>query len=197
MNKVVVFTFLLSIFLYACQEHETVFSSKKTREGSWYQEPTIKFILVEHAPKDRNRLKRLIIKNWLQEIAMPLDSLRLRSDIKYFSIYYLKSTYYTREYFAHEPRHYHWEDCYNYKTVLGCIDIDRCENTDNKINVYLKMKIGKIDIKEHQGYNIINPPLLDIDTLVYECDSAWYEKSKDNELVKYYEKLKQTEETHE
>lgn len=122
------------------------------------------------------------------------DSLRKMSNTKDFSICYLKSTYSTRMYFAfEEPRKVSWENCYNYKTILGCIDVKKCENSDNMLNVYLKMIIGKIDTKAHEGYYIEHPPLLDVDTLLYECDKYWYEYNKDKELVKYFIELQNNE----
>jgi len=191
MKKNIIFICLLSFSLHACQEREPVFSSIKTAEASWERGkvPTTKCVLMEYVPKDKYILKRALIKNWLEIIEMPLDSLRVRPDRKDFSIHYLKSTYSTREYFAYEePRRAHWEDCYNYKTVLGCIDVEACENSDSKINIYLRMKKENVDLKAHEGLFMEYPPM-NTDTLLYECDETWQERNKDNELVEYFMKI--------
>jgi len=176
MKNLIVILIVLSFSLNACKEKETIFLS----ESPYYRFPNEKYILVENAPKDRNKLKQLVLENWIQTLDFPIDSFRIQTDIDFFSVSYIKSVYVTRQFFDYEDKsHRDYENWHNYKTILGKIWIYKCNNNNN---VKLSIRTLPIDPKKYDD------PIMKMeeDILLNECDSTWYESNKDNTLVKYF-----------
>jgi hypothetical protein len=193
----VIILLMLSITVNSCQIREPVFSTLLIEEPEWQIKagyPVHLCVLVKHIPGDRNTLKKLIIKDWVEKTSMSLDTLRRKNDITEYSISYLKSSYYTKIFFTDEHRHSdYWEESFNRKNFLAHINIEKCENSDSNITVYMRM-LSHADIKrikeiEEYGTVSIFAFMSDIDTLVYECNNTWYNRNRDNELVKYFMEL--------
>jgi len=200
MKKILILLFL-SLF-FACQRKEPVFTLVETNKQvdtdsyQWSKYSYKNYILIENMPNDTMELKRLMIYHFLHSTSA-IDSLQKNSNLNGVYCSFLKSTLGTRKRFfsltdkekqragsytsPHGRNSLGW---YNNKTYIGNVFVWRCKEDNTKLTAIIWINLGTdCDYRERL-------PDVEEDILLNECESDWYEKNKNDELVKYYIKLK-------
>ena len=171
MKKLLMILTVLSFSLNACKE-------KFLSESPLYSSRTEKYILVKHPPKDKYEFKRLMLENWMQTLDFSLDSFRAQLGAQLYSVTYLKSSCFTRNYFKNEPEKNHrhssyYTELFNEGAILGNIGIHKSDDNEAKLVITIRTY-----------YNIESTSLYE------ESDGTWYarykEKEEDGELAKYF-----------
>lgn len=183
---VLLFTFFNNeaVFIFACSEIE---SYPSERDG--YTRYYIEHFLIDmyHVPKDKKILKRPMIYNYLR-VGSSMESLQKYStDLRAATTEFLKNTPATRGYYIYGRIHdYGRHGVKDHKTDIGFIITYRCKDDTAKRFVLMALHKGTANIHEYRS----RIPGYDMDTLQNDCDPAWYEANKDNDLVKYYMELR-------
>ena len=129
-----------------------------------------------------------MLENWVQTLDFSIDSFRIQSDTHFYGTYYVKSTFYSRDYFKNQ-RHtkqggylnrgsqHAYTDLYHRDVILGSITMSKCD--DNKIKIIISATEKISSIGSHVFGN-------DSDVLLLECDWSLPEYDENNEFVKYF-----------
>jgi len=198
MRKLLIFA-LLYVF-FSCQEkigedYCTIFTLTKSKREqccsgdfvTTYKQYFSINILVEHTPKNKITLQRLMIYHFLR-MTSGVDTIQTHSELKSAICTFIKSTPITRRYFTAPPK-YSYGDAYadgiiTDKTYIGGIAVDRCKDDHTKLMVEIY-----VSLENNYEYKVRSPKQ-ERHILLNECEPDWYESNKNNELVKYYMELK-------
>jgi hypothetical protein len=152
-------------------------------DSSWYEERVLVRNISRNKPHDLEQSKMMI--TYFDSIGLSIDDLLKMPEIRYYSMYFYKSTYATRKHFVKGKK----VSTYNgNKTYLGVVSMARCKDDFTKWKVIIDRNLGTSD-----SFDKIGPDTKD-EFLYNECDREydpyWREVNKDNELVKYYMELR-------
>ena len=146
---------------------------------SWYDEDILVKNISRNKPHDLTQSKIMIA--YFDSVGLSANDLFEMPEIKYYNMFFYKSTHATRERFVGKKK----VSTYNgNKTYLGFISMLRCEDDYTKWKIEIGRNLGTADNFDLQGPNTKD------EFLQNECDPDWYEANKDNELVKYYTELR-------
>lgn len=141
-------------------------------------------ILVRHPPKDTMEQIKMML-NYYDSVGMALAELKVRNDINYYDMSFLRTTYATRKFYLENDitMMCNWN-----KTSIGAVciwntkELGKCKRSGKwKINVLINL--GTEPDADYIGTNTRSYLLLD------ESDPDWWENNKNDELVKYFRKL--------
>ena len=147
----------------------------RTDSTYWY----IEDILVAHPPKDTlERMKMMI--NYYDTAGVSLADLKKQGDITYYFMGFSKNTCATRKVHLEKQRNV---ECNSNETYIGDICIVRMEESPDKWKIGILYNLGTEPDADYIGPKIKEYILYD------ERDSDFYEKHKDDEIVRYYHEL--------
>ena len=147
----------------------------RTDSTYWY----IEDILVAHPPKDTlERMKMMI--NYHDTTGLSLADLKKQGDITYYFMGFSKNTCATRKVHLEKQRNV---ECNSNETYIGDICIVRMEESPDKWKIGILYNLGTEPDADYIGPKIKEYILYD------ERDSDFYEKHKDDEIVRYYHEL--------
>ena len=137
-------------------------------------------ILVAHPPKDTlERMKMMI--NYYDTAGVSLADLKKQGDITYYFMGFSKNTCATRKFHLEKQRNV---KCNDNETYIGSIGIVRSmEGSPDKWKISISYNLGTEPDADYIGPKIKEYILYD------ERDSDFYEKHKDDEIVRYYHEL--------
>ena len=136
-------------------------------------------ILVAHPPKDTlERMKMMI--NYYDTAGVSLADLKKQGDITYYFMGFSKNTCATRKVHLEKQRNV---ECNSNETFIGDICIVRMEESPDKWKIGILYNLGTEPDADYIGPKIKEYILYD------ERDSDFYEKHKDDEIVRYYHEL--------
>jgi hypothetical protein len=139
-------------------------------------------ILVKNIPRNRIKQSKMMIA-YFDSVGFTLNDLSKMSGVINYTMSFYKSTSATIRYFVKkEPNLYTYN---GNKTFLGYVAIGRCENDSTKWNVRILRNLETAGKDyEYSGPNMSRTMLLD------ECNSYIPDDEKNNELVRYYQELR-------
>jgi len=150
-------------------------------DSCWYTER----ILIKNAPQNNLEQSKIMIA-YFDSIGFSVHELSKMPEIKYYHMFFCKSTRATRRFFIEindvNERKYLTYDAN--KTYLGDIFVGHCKNDSNKWRISITRNLGTEPDCEYIGAKTRS------EFLQNECDSNWYEANKNNELVRYYMELR-------
>ena len=147
----------------------------RTDSTYWY----IEDILVAHPPKDTlERMKMMI--NYHDTTGLSLADLKKQGDITYYFMGFSKNTCATRKVHLEKQRNV---ECNSNETYIGDICMVRMEESPDKWKIGILYNLGTEPDADYIGPKIKEYILYD------ERDSDFYEKHKDDEIVRYYHEL--------
>jgi hypothetical protein len=147
----------------------------RTDSTYWY----IEDILVAHPPKDTlERMKMMI--NYHDTTGLSLADLKKRGDITFYYMGFVKNTCATRKFHLEKQMNV---KCNSNETYIGAICITRMEESPDKWKIGILYNLGTEPDADYIGPKIKEYILYD------ERDSDFYEKHKDDEIVRYYHEL--------
>jgi len=214
---------ILSCLFGGCQTKEAVFTLVEcgtegydnARENGREYDYSY-FILIENIPKDKIKLKRLMISHFL-EITAAMDSMQTSLNLNFVSCKFFKSTYATRERFKERwgvtsfvsangwipynntrrrgetytsPYGRNARNWSNNETYIGDIYIGRCKTNKTKLESGIEVNLGTGNDDNFIQCNGPCPEDAEIDILLYECeesDHRTYSKDFIQRVTKYYE----------
>ena len=136
-------------------------------------------ILVAHPPKDTlERMKMMI--NYYDTAGVSLADLKKQGDITYYFMGFSKNTCATRKVYLEKQRNV---KCNSNETYIGDICIVRMKESPDKWKIGILYNLGTEPDADYIGPKIKEYILYD------ERDSDFYEKHKDDEIVRYYHEL--------
>jgi len=131
--------------------------------------------------KHRNELKRLMIYHYVRLTPPPID--KISTDIDEVHCSFLKSTPKIKKYF--KGHRYEFDKICN-GCYVGGIYMTYCKKDHTKRYVNMNIITDTIRYMADCTYQ----PTIEYNKLQNDCDPAWYESNKDNDLVKYYMELR-------
>lgn len=138
-------------------------------------------ILVAHPPKDTlERMKMMI--NYCDTAGVSLAYLKKQGDITFYLMGFLKNTCATRKFYLENQVHV---KCNNNETYIGDICIVRMEESPDKWKIEVSYNLGTEPDADYTGCKSEYHILYD------ERDSNFYERHKDDEIVRYYHELQE------
>ena len=149
-------------------------------------------VLVKNIPRN-NVIQSKIMISYFDSIGLSINNLVESPEIKYYHIFFYKSTDETRRYFIDKNFSVAYD---GNETYLGSIGVLRCKRDSTKWKIEISRNLGTAENYDIQG------PQTEEQYLQNECDSIWYRHDKhdnlvtyygvdkNNELVKYYMELK-------
>ena len=149
----------------------------RTDSTYWY----IEDILVAHPPKDTlERMKMMI--NYYDTAGVSLADLKRQGDITFYYMGFEKNTCATRKFHLEKQRNV---ECNSNETYIGDICIVRMEESPDKWKISISYNLGTEPDADYIGCKTKDYILYD------ESDSYFYEKHKDDEIVRYYHELQE------
>lgn len=146
-------------------------------DSTYYSES----ILVAHPPKDTlERMKMMI--NYHDTTGLSLADLKKRGDITFYYMGFVKNTCATRKFHLEKQMHV---KCNDNETYIGSICIARMEESPDKWKIVINYNLGTEPDADYIGTKSKDYILYD------ERDSNFYEKYKDDEIVRYYHELQE------
>lgn len=144
-------------------------------DSTYYSES----VLVAHPPKDTlERMKMMI--NYHDTTGLSLADLKKRGDITFYYMGFVKNTCATRKFHLEKQMHV---KCNDNETYIGDICIVRMEESPDKWKIVISYNLGTEPDADYIGIKSKEYILYD------ERDSNFYEKHKDDEIVRYYREL--------
>ena len=146
-------------------------------DSTYYSE----IILVAHPPKDTlERMKMMI--NYHDTTGLSLADLKNRGDITFYHMGFVKNTCATRKFHLEKQMNL---KCNDNETYIGSIGIARMEESPDKWKITISYNLGTEPDADYIGPKSKDYILYD------ERDSNFYEKYKDDEIVRYYHELQE------
>jgi len=145
-------------------------------DSTWYKE----YVLVKNIPRKKIKQSKIMI-TYFDSVGLSIDNLREMPEINHYFMYFWKSTLITREHFIEKT---YIRNINSNETYLGDIYVGRCKKDFTKWNVVIGINLGTDPDADYTGGHIKE------EYLQNDCDPAWYESHKDNDLVKYYMELR-------
>jgi hypothetical protein len=142
-------------------------------DSSWYKE----YVLVKNIPRNKIKQSKIMIA-YFDSVGFSIDNLKEIPEINHYCMYFWKSTRATRGVFIEKTNI--GDNINANKTYLGDIYVDRCKKNFTKWNVGIGINLGTDPDADYTGGHIKD------EYLQNDCDPAWYEVNKNNDLVKYY-----------
>ena len=138
-------------------------------------------ILVTHPPKDTlERMKMMI--NYYDTAGVSLADLKKQGDITYYFMGFSKNTCATRKVHLEKQRNV---ECNSNETYIGAISIAPIRESPDKWKIGISYNLGTEPDADYIGCKTKNYILYD------ESGSYFYEKHKDDEIVRYYHELQE------
>ena len=138
-------------------------------------------ILVAHPPKDTlERMKMMI--NYYDTAGVSLADLKKQGDITYYFMGFSKNTCATRKVHLEKQRNV---ECNSNETYIGAISIAPIRESPDKWKISISYNLGTEPDADYIGCKTKDYILYD------ESDSYFYEKHKDDEIVRYYHELQE------
>ena len=139
-------------------------------------------ILVAHPPKDTlERMKMMI--NYYDTAGVSLVDLKKQGDITFYYMGFSKNTCATRKFHLEKQRNV---KCNDNETYIGSIGIVRSmEGSPDKWKISISYNLGTETDADYIGCKTKDYILYD------ERDSNFYERHKDDEIVRYYHQLQE------
>lgn len=139
-------------------------------------------ILVAHPPKDTlERMKMMI--NYYDTAGVSLVDLKKQGDITFYYMGFSKNTCATRKFHLEKQRNV---KCNDNETYIGSIGIVRSmEGSPDKWKISISYNLGTEPDADYIGCKTKDYILYD------ERDSNFYERHKDDEIVRYYHELQE------
>ena len=138
-------------------------------------------ILVTHPPKDTlERMKMMI--NYYDTAGVSLADLKRQGDITFYYMGFSKNTCATRRFYLENQVHV---ECNSNETYIGAISIAPIRESPDKWKIGISYNLGTEPDADYIGCKTKNYILYD------ESGSYFYEKHKDDEIVRYYRELQE------
>lgn len=138
-------------------------------------------ILVAHPPKDTlERMKMMI--NYHDTTGLSLADLKKQGDITFYYMGFEKNTCATRKFHLEKQRNV---ECNSNETYIGAICIAPIKESPDKWKISISYNLGTEPDADYIGCKTKDYILYD------ERDSDFYEKHKDDEIVRYYHELQE------
>ena len=137
--------------------------------------------LVAHPPKDTLECMKMMI-NYYDTAGVSLADLKRQGDITFYYMGFSKNTCATRRFYLENQVHV---ECNSNETYIGDICIAPIRESPDKWKISISYNLGTEPDADDIGPKIKEYLLYD------ERDSGFYEKHKDDEIVRYYHELQE------
>lgn len=137
--------------------------------------------LVAHPPKDTLECMKMMI-NYYDTAGVSLADLKRQGDITFYYMGFSKNTCATRRFYLENQVHV---ECNSNETYIGDICIAPIRESPDKWKISISYNLGTEPDADYIGPKIKEYILYD------ERDSDFYEKHKDDEIVRYYHELQE------
>ncbi len=138
-------------------------------------------ILVAHPPKDTLECMKMMI-NYYDTAGVSLADLKRQGDITFYYMGFEKNTCATRKFHLEKQRNV---ECNSNETYIGAISIAPIRESPDKWKISISYNLGTEPDADYIGPKTKEYILYD------ERDSDFYEKHKDDEIVRYYHELQE------
>ena len=138
-------------------------------------------ILVAHPSKDTLECMKMMI-NYYDTAGVSLADLKRQGDITFYYMGFEKNTCATRKFHLEKQRNV---ECNSNETYIGAISIAPIRESPDKWKISISYNLGTEPDADYIGPKIKEYILYD------ERDSDFYEKHKDDEIVRYYHELQE------